>query len=312
MTGITPAPPTLEYEDGWWITSRDWLALARHQINQQPGSWISSLILASEKYAERLVAHFGNCVAPEVLANEICELYGVLASAMLVTKLADEVLERRLYKILDHVGIEKTQQENWVRVFGYPERKTESMREREVFFVLAGLVKRHAMDRPMRLRVSNFAERYGYLGLMTPAKRRLTFSDTLHRVSQLSEPPNEIGKREAQTRESVLNRASEFMNRVGLDARERDAIKAYRDVAYWKLRQRELVALMEVAMEPAKKRLAGALKISTEYVLAMRVEEMSRALIKPMGVLVEKELAARFKKSPKAFFVEDIVEIKWL
>lgn len=311
MTGIAPAPPVLEYKDKGWYTDKDWLALARHQLNSQPGAWISTLITASEKSVEKAVARFDGHGAPEIVANGLCELYGVLAPAMMTMRLVDEVLERRLYKIFDHVGIEKSQQESWIGVFGYPERKTESMKEREEFFTLAELVKKRAMERSMRRRIGDFARQYGYLGLVTPAARPLSFQDTIHRVSQLKDSPSVLRKQEATAREAVLSRATQFMSGFGLDPQERDAIKAYRDVAYWKLRQNELVALVEVAMKPGLKRLAGALKISQEHVLMLRVEELSHALVAPKEVPNKKDLEKRIKSKPVVFFVEDIVEVEW-
>lgn len=310
--GFAPAPPVVRYDDGAWSVEKHWVTLIRHHLNAQPGSWVSSLVQASERHTERAVSSFDALGSPEHVANGLCELYGVMASPMLAFSILGELLERRMQSIFKHAGIAEDQEEAWLGVFRYPEKKTESMKERETFFSIASFVRKHAMDRSTREHVGAYVKRYGYLGLVTPAARALTFTDILHRASSLEEDPHTLHVREESARNHVLARANAFMNQVGLNAPERDAIRAYRDVAYWELRQKELFALVEMAMRPGVKRLAAHLKLSEEQLLSLRVEELSHALLNPKETPAAYDLDAKLKKKCSALFVEDLVEFHFL
>ena len=309
--GFAPAPPVVRYDDGGWLVERHWITLARHQLNAEPGAWVSTLVDASERHTERAVSSFDANATPEHVANGLCELYGVMAAPMLTFSILGELLERRMRSIFKHAGIAPDQEEAWLGVFRYPERKTASMEEHEAIFSLASFVRKHAMDRSTRERVGAYTKRYGYLGLVTPSARTFSFTDMLHRVSKFEEKPEVARVREEGDRTRVLGRARTFMNNIGLHAPERDAIRAYRDVAYWQLRQKELWALMETAMRPGVGRLAAKLDLSEDQILSLRVEELSHALLNPKEIPAAFELDERLKKKCSALFVEDIVELHW-
>ncbi len=310
--GLAPAPPVVRYDDGKWLVEQHWLTLARHQLHAQPGAWVSSLVDVSERHAERIVSSFDAGGSPEHVANGLCELYGSMAAPMLVFTLIEELLEQRIRRLFAHAGIPADQEDAWLGVFRYPEKKTEAMKEREAFFSLADFVRRHAMDRTTRERVGSYAKHYGYLGLITPSARKLTFTDMLHRASRFEEEPQTMRVREEEDRTRVLERARAFMNNTGLHAADRDAIRAYRDVAYWRLREKELWALLETAMAPGVTRLSTHLNLSFEQLTAMRVEELSSVLSNPKETLPSFDLDQRLKKKFAALFVEDLIEPHWV
>ena len=309
--GLAPAPPVVRYSDGKWLVEKHWLVLARHQLNAQHGAWVSSLVDVSERHAERIVSSFDVGGSPEHVANGLCDLYGAMAAPMLVFTLLEELLEQRIKKLFERAGIPADQEDAWLGVFRYPEKKTEAMKEHEAFFSLAAFVRRHAMDRTTRERVGSYTKHYGYLGLITPAARKLTFTDMLHRASRFEEEPAAMRAREGEDRTRVLERAQAFMNNMGLHAADRDAIRAYRDTAYWHLREKELLALLETAMAPGIGRLSTYLNLSFEQLTAMRVEELSSALANPKDTVPSFDLDHRLKKKFSALFVEDLIEPHW-
>ena len=326
--GLAPAPPVVRYSDGKWLVEKHWLVLARHQLNAQHGAWVSSFVDVSERHAERIVSSFDVGGSPEHVANGLCDLYGAMAAPMLVFTLLEELLEQRIKKLFERAGIPADQEDAWLGVFRYPEKKTEAMKEHEAFFSLAAFVRRHAMDRTTRFSydkvnrltgktdAEGFVTRFGYdavgnLGLITPAARKLTFTDMLHRASRFEEEPAAMRAREGEDRTRVLERAQAFMNNMGLHAADRDAIRAYRDTAYWHLREKELLALLETAMAPGIGRLSTYLNLSFEQLTAMRVEELSSALANPKDTVPSFDLDHRLKKKFSALFVEDLIEPHW-
>ena len=263
------------------------------------------------RHAERAIATFGADGSPEHIANDLCELYGVMAPPALVLTLLHELLERRLKKMFEHVGVALDQYEAWLDVFRYPEKKTHAMKERDEFLSLASFVRKHSMDQSTRRRVGAYVAQHAHLGLLTPSARPFSFTDILHRTSQLADDPKRLHAQEEEARAKVLARADEFMNRMGLGALERDAVRAYRDVAYWNHRQPELWALIKTTAQPGVKRLASYLECSEEQVLCLGVDELSSILVDRKLMPPSEELDRRLKGKLLVLFVEDLIEPEW-
>ena len=118
--------------------------------------------------------------------------------------------------------------------------------------------------------------------------------------------------REEVSRADVLARAEDFMNKTGLSAVDRDIIRAFRDIAYWKLRQKELWARIELAIAPGVRHLADHLDLSQEQLLMMGVDELSSVLADPKSQPSKDLLDVRLKKKFSALFVEDLIEPEWV
>lgn len=308
-TGVAPAPPVMRYDQGRWYTNDAWVRLVRHELNAQPGAWISTLVETTEKRVERSVANFDPEAVPEIIGNGICDMRGTIAPAMVIFALLGPLLEARLQKIFDHVGLDERERGKWVDVFSYPERKTSAMRERDEFLQLSAFVRKHPLDRSARQHINAYLQMHGYLGAMTPLGRPFTFADMMVRVSQVEGEPKTMRVEEELSRAQVLERAHEFMNRLGLNAPERDAIRAYRDLSFWRQREQELLALISTKEQQGLRRLSSAVGRSPEEVLWMQTEELTHALIVPKETIPSEVLKERAKHPPAVLFVEDQIKM---
>ncbi|MDA1038127.1 MAG: hypothetical protein O2877_00375 [bacterium] len=311
MTGMVPSPSLLGYKNGEWFVNEDWARLLRGRLNAEPGSWVMSLVEASDKTILRAISNTDPFGAPEIVANGLCELYGVVAPPMMVMELLGSVLEQRIHTLLDHSGIKETDRDLWMKLFAYPSRKTEVSKERESFFDLAHFVRTHPLDRSTRHRVGEYVRQHAHLGVLTPLGRPFSFGDMMTRISQLDVPPLETKKEEATSRSGVIKRVEDFMRLTGLDAVDRDALRAYSAVSYWKLHLSELLAKRQIVIDQAVNHLASKLSYPLDAILWMRPEELIGLMAHPNEALSSEEVIAREKKDLGVLFVEDMVSVNW-
>lgn len=311
-TGLVPPPPVVSYRSGVWGLERHWVVLAHHEVNTWSGAQVSFLVDRSLRQVERAIAVFPEEGAPEQIANGLCELYSVLASPLVALQLVEDVLDRRVDALLAQVsGISKEDRLRWKQVFAYPDRKTESWHEREAFAGLAEEVAGAVMDQSLRRKIERHLERFGYLGRLSPRGRSFEREDIMERLEAWGEAPLARYREEEASHEAVLERFQTFLSRTGLDAVDRDILRAYRHVAFWRLRVRELWAQMEEKIEAGTERLAGYLGMEPEQVLAMRLDELSSVLMDPEDSVPTPELNRRKQKDLAGVFVDHVVEFRF-
>lgn len=309
QAGIAPAPQSLLYQKGVWKAQKEWFAGFLHELNDQPGVWVMALVDGSVRRLERDLGQFRPSSKPEVAGNQICDLYGGFAPPMISLTALEVLLRRRLEHILHTVHIQGRDAEKWVEIFRFPNRPTLAVREREAFLQLTGYVRTHPMNRTTRERVGAHVREYAYMGRVTPIGRPYTFDDLMKRTSQVEGVVKALVEHERAARLAVQERVKTFMNRVGLGVLERDVIRAFQSVSFWRWRSKELLALLDHKRSSAFGIISQRIKGGppTDLLMQLRPSELTSLILEPEHSMKWDEVAARGKETEILFSSSEVV-----
>ncbi|MBI2485196.1 hypothetical protein HYW18_03560 [Candidatus Uhrbacteria bacterium] len=310
-SGLAPAPALVQYRDEAWFVTEHWASLLRYRLAAQAPAWIMQYLKHTQARVAKRIKSAQTVGSTEILVHELCDIYGALAVPVCVGELLFHITEERVRSMLTHVGVSPTDHAQWLALFAYPKQETAVMRERRAFLDMAAFARTHSLDRASRSKISRYLKEYGALGRLSPLGRPFAFKDFMARAAQLEGEPKDVSLRETRGRVGVSRRVEGFMDNTGLQAVDRDAIRALQESATWRLRGRELWVELEEFQESIGKEIAKRTKFPEHLLWHLRPVELSALIHDPASTPSVEDVETRRKKHLEVTFVEHMVHVSW-